>query len=105
VTPDIAELDPIVISTLGCLREMSAMSCCTGFFVGNSLSDPPRRSCSSHLPILARSMRKLGQKPSLAIFQSRMTLWAEIFSTSAVSSTLSPPKNRSSMTFALRGSI
>jgi hypothetical protein len=50
-------------------------------------------------------MRKLGQKPSLAIFQSRMTLWAEIFSTSAVSSTLSPLKNRSSMTFALRGSI
>jgi hypothetical protein len=30
-----------------------------------------------------------------------MTLWAEIFSTSAVSSTLSPPKNQSSMTFAL----
>jgi hypothetical protein len=24
-------------------------------------------------------MRKLGQKPRLAIFQSRMTLWAEIF--------------------------
>jgi hypothetical protein len=40
---------------------------------------------------------------ALAIFQSRMTLWGEIFNTSAVSSTLNPPKNRSSMTFALRG--
>jgi hypothetical protein len=30
---------------------------------------------------------------ALAIFQSRMTLWGEIFNTSAVSSTLSPPKN------------
>src|SRR5450631_2754346 len=30
---------------------------------------------------------------ALAIFQSRMTLCAEIFRTSAVSSTLSPPKN------------
>ena len=34
-----------------------------------------------------------------------MTLWGEIFSTSAVSSTLRPAKNRNSITFAFRGSI
>src|SRR5271155_2613988 len=31
---------PIVISTLACLRGTSAMRCCAGFFMGNSLSDP-----------------------------------------------------------------
>src|SRR5206468_7102163 len=42
---------------------------------------------------------------ALASFQSRITLCGEIFSTSAVSSTLKPPRNRSSITFAFRGSI
>ena len=37
-----------------------------------------------------------------ANFQSRITVSGEIFSTSAVSSTLNPPKNRSSTTWAFR---
>ncbi len=40
-----------------------------------------------------------------AIFQSRITLCGEIFSTSAVSSTLSPPKDRSSISLACPNSI
>jgi hypothetical protein len=40
----------------------------------------------------------------LASLQSRMTLSGETFSTVAVSSTLKPPKNRSSMIRALHGS-
>jgi len=31
---------PIVMATLRCLRGTSAMRCCVGFFMGNSLSDP-----------------------------------------------------------------
>jgi len=42
---------------------------------------------------------------AFASFQSRFTLWGEIFRTPAVSSTLNPPKKRSSITRALRESI
>src|SRR5438270_6801146 len=37
---------PIVIPTLELLRGTSAIWCCVGFFMGNSLSD--RSTCSSH---------------------------------------------------------
>src|SRR5580700_4472543 len=41
---------------------------------------------------------------ALASLQSRRTVSGETFSTSAVSSTLSPPKKRSSITLLFRGS-
>jgi hypothetical protein len=47
---------PIVISSWGCLRGTSAMRCCAGFFMGNSLSDPVRRTCSSHLSVWIGAM-------------------------------------------------
>src|SRR6185503_17507346 len=50
---------------------------------------PLRSSCKSHI---------------LASFQSRITVSAETLSTSAVSSTLSPPKKRSSTTWPFLGS-
>jgi hypothetical protein len=40
----------------------------------------------------------------LAIFQSRITVSGEMSSATAVSSTLNPPKNRSSTTCPLRAS-
>src|SRR5262245_50126005 len=41
---------------------------------------------------------------ALTKFQSRMTVKGDTLRTAAVSSTLSPPKNRNSTTFPLRGS-
>ena len=40
MAPYISKVDTDVISTLAGLRGTSAMRCCDGFFVGNSLSDP-----------------------------------------------------------------
>ena len=50
--------------------------------------------------MLARDSSRISQ--FFANFQSRITVSGEIFRTSAVSSTLNPPKNRSSTTCAFR---
>src|SRR5581483_8889307 len=47
---------------------------------------------------------KLVRSHARASFQSLSTVSGETLSTSAVSSALRPPKNRNSITFALRGS-
>jgi hypothetical protein len=39
MAPDIPRSIPIVIPTLELLRNTSAIRCCAGFFMGNSLSD------------------------------------------------------------------
>src|SRR5262245_16167036 len=59
------------------------------------------------LPTVGSHRSALNSRNShtLALFQSRITVSGEILRTSAVSTTLSPPKNRSSTTWLIRGSI
>ena len=69
-------------------------ACCSG-----SGWDRPAR------PNLFAAWRSSAASHARATFQSRMTVCGETRRASAVSSTLSPPKNRSSMTSARRGSF
>ncbi len=60
----------------------------------------PNQVCLSQLPRLISA-----NSHALASRQSRMTASGETFKTSAVSSTLNPPKKRNSIARALRASI
>ena len=53
----------------------------------------------------ARPLRNAFSSHAFASFQSRMTVSGDTFRTVAVSSTLSPPKKRSSTTLPFRSSI